>query len=166
MAPPQPADDRVPAPAEPPAVPYHSALPAASLWRRLVALLYDGLLLLAIAFAYAAAVVTVQVQLLGYREAAPMGWSALLGLWFCASLYYVWCWRRSGQTLGMKTWRLRLQQGDGGPPSRARAWLRCLLAPLALVSVVGYLWCLWSRSGDCLHDRWSGTRVVLLPRRA
>lgn len=152
-------------PADPGPCPSHyAALPSASLWRRLVALLYDGLLLLAIAFAYAATLLAIQVQLLGYSEAAPMGWRALLGLWFCASLYYVWCWRRSGQTLGMKTWRLRLQQADGGPPTRRRAWLRCALAPLSLVSVVGYLWCLWSRSGDCLHDRWSGTRMVLLPR--
>ena len=124
----------------PPPAPYHRALPPASLWRRLVALLYDGLLLLAIAFAYTAAVLTIQVQLLGYAEAEPMGWRALLGLWFFASIYYVWCWRRSGQTLGMKTWRLRLQQEDGGPPTRKRAWLRCVLAPLSLFSMVGYLW--------------------------
>ena len=143
---------------------HYGLLPAAPLWRRLAALFYDGLLLLAMAFAYTAAVLTVRVQLLGYHEGEPMGWLALLGLWVWLSLYCVWCWRRSGQTLGMKIWRLRLQQPDGNPPTRAQAWLRCALAPLALVSVIGYLWCLWSRSGDCLHDLGSNTRMVVLPK--
>lgn len=143
---------------------YHAALPAAPLWRRLAALVYDGLLLLAMAFAYDVVVLTIQRQLFSARETQPLGWQELVGLWFFLSLYYIWCWRRSGQTLGMKTWRLRLQQPDGSPPTLRQAWLRCLLAPLALASVVGYLWCLWSRTGDCLHDRWSSTRVVVLPR--
>jgi Predicted membrane protein/domain len=152
---------------------YHATLPAAPLWRRLAALVYDGLLLLALAFAYAALILAVEVQLFGASEAPVRHWSGIaglwaalfdLGLWAWLSLYYLWCWRRSGQTLGMKTWRLRLQQPDGSPPTPRQAWLRCLLAPLALASVIGYLWCLWSRTGDCLHDRWTGTRVVVLPR--
>lgn len=152
---------------------YHAGLPVAGLGRRLVALVYDGLLLLAMAFVYGALILTVEVQLFGASEAPVLQWSGIaglwtalfyLGLWAWLSLYYLWCWRRSGQTLGMKTWRLRLQQPDGSPPTLGQAWLRCLLAPLALVSVIGYLWCLWSRAGDCLHDRWSGTRVVVLPR--
>ena len=152
---------------------YHATLPAAGLWRRLAALVYDGLLLLAMAFAYAALILAVEVQLFGASEAPVLHWSGAaglwtalfyLGLWAWLALYYLWCWRRSGQTLGMKTWRLRLQQPDGSPPTPRQACLRCLLAPLSLASVVGYLWCLWSRTGDCLHDRWSGTRVVVLPR--
>lgn len=156
-----------------PASGYHATLPAAPLWRRLSALVYDGLLLFAMALAYAAAVLAVEVQLFGIKEARVLHWQGAeglwaalfyLGLWAWLALYYLWCWRRSGQTLGMKTWRLRMQQPDGSPPTLRQAWLRCLLAPLALVSVIGYLWCLWSRSGDSLHDRWSGTRVVVLPR--
>jgi uncharacterized RDD family membrane protein YckC len=143
---------------------HYAALPAAALWRRLAALVYDGLLLIALGFAYSGIVLTVQVQFFGTHEAQPLGELGLAGLWLCLSLYYIWCWRRAGQTLGMKTWRLRLQQPDGSPPTWGQAWLRCLLAPLALVSVVGYLWCLWSASGDCLHDLGSGTRLVVLPK--
>ena len=143
---------------------HYAALPAAPLWRRLAALVYDGLLLIALGFAYSGIILTVQAQFFGAREAQPLGGPGLAGLWLCLSLYYIWCWRRAGQTLGMKTWRLRLQQPDGSPPTWRQAWLRCLLAPLSLVSVVGYLWCLWSRSGDCLHDLGSGTRLVVLPK--
>jgi uncharacterized RDD family membrane protein YckC len=152
---------------------HYGLLPAAPLWRRLAALFYDSLLLLALALAYAAAVYALEVQLLGAREARVLHWQGTegvlaalfyLGLWAWLSLYCLWCWRRSGQTLGMKIWRLRLQQPDGNPPTWAQAWLRCALAPLALVSVVGYLWCLWSRTGDALHDLASNTRLVVLPK--
>jgi uncharacterized RDD family membrane protein YckC len=151
----------------------YAALPPAPLWRRLVALIYDGLLLLAMAFAYAAAVLLVEVWLLGAREARVGHWRGIEGLWLALyyaglwawlSLYYLWCWRRSGQTLGMKTWRLRLQQADGGLATRRQGWLRCLLAPLSLASLIGWLWCLWSPAGASLHDLGSGTRMVVLPR--
>jgi len=176
MAPPAARSPSVSADAPGTAAPgprYHATLPVAGLWRRLAALVYDGLLLLAMAFAYAALILAVEVQLFGAGEAPVLHWRGVeglwaalfyLGLWAWLALYYLWCWRRSGQTLGMKTWRLRLQQPDGSPPTPRQAGLRCLLAPLALASVIGYLWSLWSRSGDCLHDRWSGTRVVVLPR--
>lgn len=151
----------------------YSQLPAAPLWRRLAALFYDGLLLLALSFAYSASILMVQVQFLGAHEAPVLHWRGVegfwpafyyLGLWVWLSLYFLWCWRRAGQTLGMKIWRLRLQRPDGNPPTWGQAWLRCLLAPLSLVSVIGYLWCLWSRTGDCLHDLGSSTRMVVLPK--
>lgn len=142
-----------------------ASLPVAGLLRRLAALIYDSLLLLAIGFAYTALILLVEVRYLGFREGQPLGWLALSGLWLCLSFFYSWCWHRSGQTLGMKTWRLRLQRPDGSIPGWKECWLRCLLAPAALLIFgVGYLWGLVSRSGDCLHDIGSGTRVVLLPK--
>ncbi|MEH6542581.1 MAG: RDD family protein [Porticoccaceae bacterium] len=146
-----------------------SKLPSASLWRRLIALIYDGFLLFAISLAYGGLVLFARIWLLGQDAAtAPTSeiFQALqLGVWwFVLSLFYVWCWRRSGQTLGMKTWRLRLQQADGSAPTWKQCWLRCVLAPLSLASVIGYVWVLFSADGNCLHDRWTGTQVVVLPK--
>lgn len=143
------------------------ALPVARVPRRLAALVYDALLLLAIGFAYTAGILLIQVQQFGAREGQPLGWLGGAGLWFCLSLYYVWCWRRSGQTLGMKTWRLRLQRVDGGPPSWMQCWLRCLIAPVVILAFgVGYWWALFCPSGNCLQDSGSRTRVVVLPKSA
>jgi uncharacterized RDD family membrane protein YckC len=145
------------------------ARPSAGLLRRLAALVYDGFLLFAITLAYAGTVLLVRIWLTGVERAQTpyTGPSALLmfiGLWFCLSLFYCWCWRRSGQTLGMKTWRLQLQQVNGELPSWRQCWLRSALAPLSLsILGIGYLWCL-AGSGDCLHDSWSKTRVVILPK--
>ena len=39
-------------------------------------------------------------------------------------VYFAGFWSRSGQTLAMKTWHIRLQTRDGGAPGQARAFAR------------------------------------------
>ncbi len=76
-------------------------------------------------------------------------------------LYYVWCWHRGGQTLPMKTWKLRLVSADGGPVSVSRATARYLLALLsAALAGAGFAWALFDRDRQFLHDRLAGTRIV------
>jgi len=43
-------------------------------------------------------------------------------------LYFVWFWSRSGQTLAMQTWHIRLLTQEGRPVSRTRALCRYLLS--------------------------------------
>ena len=147
------------------------SLPTAGLIRRLLAIVYDSLLLLGIAFAYGVLVTVVRVAVLGRDELTyanlPMAVHIFnwLILWLLAAGYYVLCWTRRGQTLGMKSWRLKVENLDGGALSMKTAWLR---AALALVSAIpfalGYLWCLADRRRGCWHDIWTGTRVVVLPK--
>ncbi len=131
-------------------------------------MIYDGFLLLGITFAYGVVVFLLR-KLSGDDTLQPphggVQFLILAGLCFCWAFFYAWCWQRSGQTLGMKSWRLQLQGRDGGTASWQNCWLRCLLAPLSLAALgAGYLWCLVDRQGDCWHDRWSHTRTVLLPK--
>jgi len=145
------------------------ALLLASLWRRLIALVYDGFLLFALSLGYGALILIARIWVLGQDvDTTPTNevfQAALLGGWWLVlASFYVWCWRRSGQTLGMKTWRLQLQQTDGSAPTWKQCWLRSLLAPLALILVIPYAWVLVSKDGNCLHDRWTDTRVVVLPK--
>lgn len=142
--------------------------PPAPLWRRLAALLYDLLLLAALSFGYSA------LALLGHRlVAGPLAEDELLtdGWWFQLGWlalivgFYVYFWRRGGQTLGMRAWRIRLQSEDGALPSFKQCLLRCVVAPPALaVAGAGYLWCLIDRQGATLPDRLSHTRVVVTPK--
>jgi len=105
-------------------------------------------------------------------------------LFLVLGLYFVWCWRRGGQTLPMKTWKLRLVQRDGRPLDTLHATVRYAIAALALgcsaVAAValwrqpaavgawvalapGPLSIVWSfvdSERQFLHDRLAGTRIV------
>ena len=149
--------------------PGNNCFPHAGLIRRVAALVYDSFLLFAITLAYSGLILGLRIWATG-TEAAQIPFSGLpgflylAGLWFFLTLFYSWCWRSTGQTLGMKTWRLRLRQTNGAPLTWQQCWLRGLLAPLSLAILgIGYLWCL-GPSGDCLHDRWTHTRMVVLPK--
>ena len=73
-------------------------------------------------------------------------------------------WLHGGQTLAMKTWRIRLVSVDGMPIRPAQALLRYLLCwpgILLILLGVGILWAVLDRDGQFLHDRLSGTRLIL-----
>ncbi|NTV96751.1 MAG: RDD family protein [Thiobacillus sp.] len=133
-------------------------MPTPSLKRRLACLVYEALSLLAVLFIAGFAVVGLQPEPLA-------GW----GLWLhrtyllaVAGGYFIWFWRHGGQTLAMKTWRIRLVRIDGGRIGLGQAWLRYLLAVLgALLGGFGFLWALWDRERQFLHDRLAGTRLIL-----
>lgn len=95
---------------------------------------------------------------------ATSGWKRhLLQAWVLgvAGAYLVWFWTRGGQTLAMKTWRIRLVRDDGGPVSAARAVHRYLLAVLGLAAAgLGFAWAFVDRDRQFLHDRLAGTALV------
>jgi uncharacterized RDD family membrane protein YckC len=144
-------------------------LRTASLFRRLMAMVYDMFLLMGISFAYGIIVLLLRLLFGEDTMEAPHSMVQLiivLGLWLCYALFYVWCWRRTGQTLGMKSWRIQLQGRNQLTPSWQECWLRSVLAPLSLMALgIGYLWCLIDKNGHCLHDNFSNTQVVLLPKK-
>ena len=134
--------------------------PPASLLRRLAAGFYDLLLLAGILM-----VIGVAVVIARSGAAIPPG-----TLWFqalvlgVATFFYAGFWTRGGQTLGMKSWRLRVETLDGETPDVTRSLLRFAAGLLALLPAgLGLLWMLVDRDQRAWHDRLTGTRVVLLP---
>ncbi len=84
-----------------------------------------------------------------------------LYLLLIAGLYFVAQWSRGGQTLPMKTWRLRLVRRNGGAPTPRQATRRyCLALAGTLAFGAGFLWALVDRDRQFLHDRLAGTRIV------
>jgi len=113
-----------------------------------------------------------------YLRHFMQGW-----LLFVLCVYFVWFWTHGGQTLAMKTWRVRLVAADGGPVRFGRALYRFLLCwlwilpGLALAWLFGatawmmvwipalnmLLWALAARldpQRQFPHDRLAGTRLV------
>jgi len=75
-----------------------------------------------------------------------------------------WTWR--GQTIGMLAWRLRVQRPDGSTLAWRDALIRLAGACVSLAALgLGYFWIWIDREKLAWHDRWSGTRVVVLPKK-
>ncbi len=110
-------------------------LPRASVWVRLAALIYDGLLviaLLAITNAILVAIVTPS-EAANNQDFVVLSANIRYGLLLPASLlviygFYGYCWKRGGQTLGMQTWRLSARRRDGDLMTWGDALKRCLAA--------------------------------------
>jgi uncharacterized RDD family membrane protein YckC len=76
--------------------------------------------------------------------------------------YFLWFWSHGGQTLAMKTWKIRLvAAGVAAAPRRRQLLLRYLLCwPSLLCYGGGLFWALFDRERQFLHDRLAGTRLV------
>jgi uncharacterized RDD family membrane protein YckC len=137
----------------------HIPARAAGLLRRLAALFYDSLLLLALWF-----VATALLLPFTGGEAVPPN-NPLLPtyLLFISFFFYGWFWRHGGQTLGMRAWKLQLRNLRPGAISWWQVLLRILVAiPSALLFGAGYLWLLVDKRKLSWHDRCSETCVLHL----
>ena len=77
-----------------------------------------------------------------------------------AGVYFCWHWIR-GQTLPMKTWRIRLVGRNGAPVSVQRATLRYMAAVLGSIPFgITFLWAFADPERHFLHDRLAGTRLI------
>ena len=131
--------------------------PPASVARRLLSLLYEALLLLALLMIGALPFVLFAH---GADRIAARPWFQLY-LLALAGAYFIWQWLRGGQTLPMKTWRLRLVTRDGGPLTLRHGVQRFLFALAgSLPFGAGFFWALLDRERQFLHDRLAGTRIV------
>lgn len=133
-----------------------ASLSPASLRLRLLSLFYEAVLLLAILF-------VASYLFLSLARDAQSGLPRLIFQVYLLAVcgaYFMFCWVRSGQTLPMKTWRLRLVARSGNPVSIATAFKRYLVAVPAMLSGIGILWALFDRERLFLQDRLAGTRIV------
>ena len=140
-------------------------LKAAPLWRHLLAILYDSLLIIPLFMAVTALWVSVwgpTNDALTQTVPAPLqwvSWSLVLFLFF--GLF----WRKSGQTLGMQAWRIKLISEDGGQPTWQQVALRMIGASLSFgICGAGFLWRFMPPGYRYWHDTLSGTALVLLPK--
>lgn len=152
----------------------HASFPSASFWRRLAAWIYDLLvgtaivmLAAALAHAFAALLTSSGVVVLadGQEHADWLNSTPLYGIYLvlCIGWFFGWFWWRSGQTIGMRAWRLKVQQRDGSRITKKQAFIRLMTCLFGL----GNLWVLidW-RNHRAWHDYAAGTELVTLSKEA
>lgn len=147
---------------------------AVGLLRRLAAIAYDAVLLSGV-LVLASAVATLPIGLGLGRDAAGEVFRSPWFRWpffvYCTAVlagFHLGFWTHGGQTLGMKTWRFRVQRTDGSPLRLRDAALRYVAAVLSALPLgLGFWWALVDPERLAWHDRLSGTRLVhVAPRPA
>ena len=139
--------------------------------RRLLGLVYDLFVALALWIVIAVPFVLLDVLLSGdvrhnIGAFSLLQWLLWLACWAATALYATASWRRGGQTLGMRPWRLRVVARDGGAPTRQALWRRYAVATLSVLAAgLGFWWAWFDRDRLTWHDRAGGTRVVRVPKR-
>ena len=133
----------------------------APLGRRLGAIIYDGLLVIALMF-------LATLPFVAVRGGEPVETGETLYqvvIIVVAWLFFVGFWTRAGRTLGMQTWRLQVETVTGERPGIMAASIRFAVAILSWLPLgLGFWWQLWDPEGLTWHDRVSGTRLRYYPK--
>lgn len=148
----------------------------AGLIRRLMAITYDGILLIAVLFCYSMLYAFIVVAMssevnsdianvhsddvIYTLEPIPLGWPYLIGAIAISASFFCYFWIRAKQTLGMRAWKLYIVSLDGSPPSITQCLIRFFTAFISLSLLgLGYLTLLLSKEKGTWHDRLSNTII-------
>ena len=140
-----------------------------ALWRRFASMFYDAWLILALWIAGTALIVGLKTII----DPSPLaeGERAISGSWRAPTfflqlltfyVFYAYFWVKTGQTLAMQAWRLKVVNEQGNAISYQQAFIRLSLAILSLAALgFGYFYSFFDKEKRCFHDKMSGTYVVL-----
>lgn len=141
------------------------------LGRYLGCLVYESLLVLAWVFILATLFLPIDAWLNPAQPKAQLHIPSelsrnlqLIWSWVGVMAYFVFFWVRKGQTLAMKTWKIRLVSLDGSSVRPLQAVVRfCVVCMgLPLFGLV-WLWAFGSPRRLFLHDQLSKTVLIRLP---
>jgi uncharacterized RDD family membrane protein YckC len=130
----------------------------AGLLRRLMAMVYDALVLLAVWMLVGFIAVALNG---GEANESPLFHSILFVVTF---VFFAYFWMRAGMTLGMQAWRLRVQSLEGRPITLQQSLIRFVVAIISFAAFgLGYWWIFFDREQRSWSDIASRSRVVVLP---
>lgn len=156
--------------------------------RAIASLFYEALLLAALLMT---AGLIFQVFFHFFGQSSALEWAYRGYLLVILFFYFGWCWTRTGQTLPMKSWWLRIEYADGRALTWAGATMRFAVATVLIVlipaiafevlhqffafktaawaaaslSALPFAWRILDADSQFLHDRFSHTRLVWLGKK-
>jgi uncharacterized RDD family membrane protein YckC len=139
----------------------------AGVGRRFGAMLYDSLVVIALLFIVTALFLPFTGgEAITPRQSGVIEYIYRAALLLAVVLFFgvFWTWR--GQTIGMLAWRLRVVRNDGSDLTWRDALIRLAGAAVSLAALgLGYFWIWIDRERLAWHDRWSRTRVTVVPKK-
>ena len=128
-----------------------------SLLRRFGAILYDFFLLITVLF-IASFLVVIPT---GVAPEDRFFFLFQAYIFLVAFFFFAWFWTRGGQTLGMRTWKMKLVTEDGSKLTWGKALIRFAIAMLSWLTLgLGFFWSLWDKQHRTWHDMASKTRLI------
>ena len=129
-----------------------------SLLKKMVACIYELLLLAALWMI----VVAIYIAIVGEANTMTKRLLLQLLLWMSTGAYFVRCWCKTGQTLAMQTWKLKVVNSQGHLLTIKQACVRYMFASISLLALgFGFLWTILDKDRQYLHDRLLQSKIVL-----
>ena len=121
---------------------------------RIGIMFYDSILLTAVLF-FAALIV---VPTFGITTEHPLFILFKIYIFLVGFIFFAWCWTHGGQTLGMKTWKVKLVSEKHAQVTWKESLIRYLISILCWLSLgIGFLWCYTNKKRLAWNDLGSKT---------
>lgn len=133
----------------------------ASLFRRIAAAVYDSLII------FSFLLLATAVALIAHQGKSflPIKTYFLTYLFLTTGGFLSWFWQRSGQTLGMLAWKIKVVDQHNQPLTWSKAFMRYIVGFITLgCGGLGILWCLWDKDKQALYDRLTRSKVIHLKK--
>ena len=133
---------------------------SAGFLKRILALVYDSLLIAAIVLVLSLLLVFVNG---GYPESGSfVSFTQFFILVFAGPIFYSYFWiANKGQTTGMQTWKIKLVTMDETELNMKQTMLRCLISTISFVCFgLGYFWILYDKNNLSWSDILTKTKVI------
>jgi len=148
----------------------YQTCPRANLFKRLGAYIYDlfalaAVLMFSVIFALLVVFISDKVGLIAlssYQDPASyLSQSTLFSAYLAIVIigFYAYFWSKGGQTIGMKAWRLRVQNSDGSNISFTQALIRVATSAFGLGNIMVLM-----KSRNAFQDLWAECEVIVLTK--
>jgi len=128
-----------------------------SLLRRFGGIFYDFFLLLTVLF-IASFIVVIPT---GITPEDRFFFLYQAYIFLVAFVFFAWFWTRGGQTLGMRTWKIKLVTEDGSKVTWSKSLIRFAVSMISWLAFgLGFLWSLRDKQHRTWHDIASKTKLI------
>jgi uncharacterized RDD family membrane protein YckC len=129
--------------------------------KRVMACMYELLILIAIWML----VTWLFVFAFGDATSGEKRWLLQAMLWLVTGAYFVVCWVRTGQTLAMQVWKMKVVQANGQLLTYSQAIQRYVLASILMLAFgLDFIYMLFNPKRLFLHDRILNTQYLLVSK--